>query len=440
MEEPQEPHLLTVPRGVGLIFASTIGSGVFVSTSFMIGRFSDFEIILAWILGTFIAGCGVLTYRIIGSQISRSGGEFEYLSAYVHPSVSCAVGYGTLLLGFVCPIAFDAMASAHFLFGTADPFEARILASVMVTTLFIVHGLNLRGSAIFQDLVSVLKYLVVMTVLGIGLYRLSNGILTTEPQPLNEPLSMPLATSPDGWLFQQYWIAYAFSGFNAVIYVAGRFKNPIKEVPRSLMLGFVVVAAVILGTNILLVLAAGDHGSLMAHTAGSELAHARRMIEQLLGPQYSQLCSFSLGVIFLAAMSACLLLAPNILSAMSRRGHWVTTATHGYNTVFVCLCALGAIWYASIRDMVVSFSSYMFLISALTAFTVLLKHAHAVASLKRAMIVGMYGVINLLFLAVGIYNSGPMRNTVLPLVALLLVWLVLRWYRSRGGTPMVRLS
>ena len=436
MEHEHEPRLLTVPRGVGLIFASTIGSGVFVSTGFMIGRFSTFEIITAWILGTVIAGCGVMTYSIIGSQISRSGGEYEYLSSYVHPGVSCAVGFGTLLLGFVCPIAFDAMASAHFLFGTTDPAEARIMASVLVTTLFIVHGLNLRGSIIFQDLVSVLKYLVVLIVLGIGFYRLTSGAITVPP----EVVSKPVTSSADGWLFQQYWIAYAFSGFNAVIYVAGRFKNPIKEVPRSLIFGFLVVGLVVLGTNILMVLAAGENEVLTAHSSGSELAHARHMIDNLLGPQYSQLCSLSLGVIFLAAMSACLLLAPSILSAMSRRGHWLPSATHGYNTVLVCLCSLGAIWYASIRDMVVSFSSYMFLISALTAFTVLLKRTHALVSVRRAMVVAIYAIINLLFLGVGIYNSQAMRRTVLPFLALLLIWIVFRWYRARQKAPLTRPS
>ena len=293
----------------------------------------------------------------------------------------------------VCPIAFDAMASAHFLFGTTDPAESRIIASVLVTTLLIVHGLNLKGSVIFQDLVSVLKYLVVLIILGIGFYRLSNGAIT----PPTASATPALTGSNDGWLFQQYWIAYAFSGFNAVIYVAGRFKNPIKDVPRSLVYGFLVVGVIVLGTNILLVLAAGETGVILNHVDGQELAQARLMIDNLLGPNYSQLCSLSLGVIFLAAMSACLLLAPNILSAMSRRGHWLPNATHGYNTVLVCLCALAAIWYASIRDMVVSFSSYMFLISALTAFTVLLKRTHALVSLKRAMVVAVYAVINLLF-------------------------------------------
>ena len=56
MDLENEPRLLTVPRGIGLIFASTIGSGVFVSTGFMIGRFTNLEIISAWLLGTFIAG------------------------------------------------------------------------------------------------------------------------------------------------------------------------------------------------------------------------------------------------------------------------------------------------------------------------------------------------------------------------------------------------
>ena len=161
---------MTVARGVALIFASTIGSGVFVCTGFMLGHFTPSQILWAWGLGTAIAACGMLTYRIIGSQVSASGGEYEYLAGQLPHRLAALIGVGTLLLGFVCPIAFDAVASAHFLFGGEDITDGRIAASAVVISLTLVHGLTTRGSFLFQDLVSGLKYAVILAILVGGVY------------------------------------------------------------------------------------------------------------------------------------------------------------------------------------------------------------------------------------------------------------------------------
>ena len=169
------------------------------------------------------------------------------ISRYMPPKFSLLIGYGTLLLGFICPIAFDATAGVYFL-SLESMEEGRLLATVMVITMLIAHGINARGSNVFQDVVASLKYLVVLMVLAVGYYRLAE-----DPVLLQAADVTPLYETEESWLFQQYWIAYAFSGFNAVIYVAGRFRDPTNDVPKALSLGFVAVAFVVIGINLLLV-------------------------------------------------------------------------------------------------------------------------------------------------------------------------------------------
>ena len=169
---------MTVARGVALIFASTIGSGVLVCTGYMLGHYTPSQILWAWGLRTSIAACGMLSYRIIGSQVSASGGEYEYLAGQLPHRLAALIGVGTLLLGFVCPIAFDAVASAHFLFGVkTSPMANCSLGCRGCLTL--VHGLTTRGSFLFQDLVSGLKYAVILAILVGGVYALSNQGFST---------------------------------------------------------------------------------------------------------------------------------------------------------------------------------------------------------------------------------------------------------------------
>lgn len=368
----------------------------------MLGRFTAYEIMAAWLLGTVIAGCGVVTYSILGSRISQSGGEYEYLSRYLPPWLSLLIGYGTLLLGFICPIAFDATAGAYFLFSLQSIEEGRLLATVMVLTMLIAHGINSRGSNVFQDVVASLKYLVVLVVLLVGYYRLAD-----EPFLQSTNAETLLLDNNESWLFQQYWIAYAFSGFNAVIYVAGRFRNPTKDVPRSLLFGFLTIAFVVVGINLLLVSAIEPVAAAENLKQSTELQNARMLLDGVLGERFSTFCGFCLGVVFVGAMSASMMLAPDILGALSRRGQWFSNANHRTNTLLVGGLALVAIWFTSIRELVVSFSAYLFFVSALTALTILFKHLTHGKTGYQTIMVAIFGVVNIAFLFVGVWNSPP---------------------------------
>ena len=92
--------------------------------------------------------------------------------------------------------------------------------------------------------------------------------------------------------------------------------------------------------------------------------------DSVLGEKFSAFCGFCLGVVFVGAMSACMMLAPDILKAMSRRGQWLA----GSSRVEYAACWLpstrGNLVHLS-RELVVSFSGYMFFVSAMTAVTIL---------------------------------------------------------------------
>ena len=103
-------------QGIGLVVASMIGSGVFVSSGFMLqASLTPFEIMLEWIIGGIWAFSGAVLYVHIAKNFPKNGGEPAYIKKYLDPNVGQVVAILTILIGFICPIAFDTLVAASYL-------------------------------------------------------------------------------------------------------------------------------------------------------------------------------------------------------------------------------------------------------------------------------------------------------------------------------------
>ena len=73
-----------VISGIGLIFGNIIGSGIFVTTSAILGYTQSFGLtLITWVVGGLIAMVGTLCYIELGTMIQKSGSEYAYiLEAY----------------------------------------------------------------------------------------------------------------------------------------------------------------------------------------------------------------------------------------------------------------------------------------------------------------------------------------------------------------------
>ena len=74
-EVPTETGRLGLWSGVGMVVASMIGSGVFLSTGFMAQDLSAGEVLAAWVVGLILALAGSWTYAAVAMLVPRSGGE-----------------------------------------------------------------------------------------------------------------------------------------------------------------------------------------------------------------------------------------------------------------------------------------------------------------------------------------------------------------------------
>ncbi len=98
----------------GLVIASMIGAGVFVTSGYALADLgSPNRVMLAWLIGGIIATCGAISYGALVKRMTMSGGEYLFLSRTFHPLVGFVAGWVSLLAGFTGAIAFAALALYH---------------------------------------------------------------------------------------------------------------------------------------------------------------------------------------------------------------------------------------------------------------------------------------------------------------------------------------
>ena len=308
---------LGVGTGVGLVVANMIGSGVFLSAGFMAQDLDPTWLLLAWVVGAALALAGARTYAEIAALIGRSGGEYRYLSDLLHPWVGSLAGWASLLVGFAASIALDAVSAGAFL-GTLIPgVEARWFGAALIVVLTAAHAVHLSWSTWSQNVLVAGKVVLVLAFIAIGL-ALGEHAWPSWTAP-HRPMEggFPI----DAFLRHQYWVAFAFSGWNAAIYVAGEFRQPRRDVPRAMLIGTGLVAGLYLLVNWIFVanLTPGQ-AAVVTGDESSAITLGHVVVTELLGPTAGLVASACAVVLFVSALSAMTLVGPRVYAEMAHDG------------------------------------------------------------------------------------------------------------------------
>ena len=118
-------------------------------------------------------------------------------------------------------------------------------------------------------------------------------------------------------LRQQFWIAFAFSGWNAAAYAAEDFKAPRRDVPRAMLIGCGLVAVLYLVINWIFVTNLAPPFNV---NELDRVTMAHLVVASLAGKTTATVLSALLVVYFVSAVSALTYIGPRVYSAMARDG------------------------------------------------------------------------------------------------------------------------
>ncbi|MBI2375887.1 MAG: amino acid permease [Deltaproteobacteria bacterium] len=360
----------SVWSGAGLCIANTIGAGVLLSTGFMAQSMGPGAILIAWVIGGAVAMLGARAYGVVASGLARSGGEYRYLSSLMHPFLGHVAGWGSLVLGFSAPVAVDALAIGAFartLWPSVDPTIVAVLTVILATLVFsTARGWSKRT----QSALVVMKLALVLGLLFAGI--VFGRTEWPDWTPPNAAPGVPLVAIAAN----QFWIAFAFSGWNAAIYAAAEFEVPERDVPRAMLLGLLVVSAIYLGLNWVFVanlLPAEASQVFTYEQTRMTLAHV--LAVRLFGEPASRLVSIAAIIVFASAIAAMTVTGPRVYAEMAKDGflpaRLAVTREHTpvASTVLQGSVALFFVLTSTVLEIVSSSGAFLMVFAALTALT-----------------------------------------------------------------------
>ena len=230
---------LGVPTATAVVIAAMVGSGVFTTLGFQVAEIrSTFAVMMVWLVGGVIALCGALTYGELGAALPRSGGEYHLLRRVYTPALGFLSGWVSATVGFAGPSALAAMALASYTATFIPGIPENHLAAGVVLGFSLIHASSLQVGTTFQNLLTVLKVGLILGFVGAAFTVDQVPGITLWPQTGDAGL----ITGP-AFAVALIFVSYAYTGWNAAIYVAGEIKQPSRTLPRSLLLGTLAVTA-----------------------------------------------------------------------------------------------------------------------------------------------------------------------------------------------------
>ena len=311
-----------------IIVANVIGGGILFRSPAVAAAIPDAPwFLLAWVAGGVLAFMGAMSYAELAALRPKAGGEYVYLREAFGPLAGFLTGWTSFVAGFTGAMA----ASAVFLIVTLD----RFIPGVANGTPLLAIPIPLTSNAVTFSIHTLAASAVIIVaalihIRGVAHGRMASNVLTTfkivslvvfigfgltagAGAPANLAQSVgPVTTT--GFLFALIPVMFTYSGWNAASYMAEEIRDPGRNVPRSLLMGTVIVIAIYLLINILylFVIPIGE----LATLGGKSVLDV--VGDRLLGARAGDIMAIVAIVSLAAGINAWTFAGPRVYFAMAR--------------------------------------------------------------------------------------------------------------------------
>jgi basic amino acid/polyamine antiporter, APA family len=404
---------------VMLISGDMIGTGIFISTGVIAEQVpSPGGVLLVWIFGGFLALTGALSCAELSASLPYAGGDYNYIREAYGKLMGFLSGWSSFLVTFSGAIAFLAvifneymsfffpvLGSKEVLFSAAIPF---VSINVTIGTLFSIlvvllisalHCIGVRQGTVTQNILTVIKIGSLLGIILLGVF-VGKGS-TAHFSPLFDWDKIAKSS-----VFASAFIPaiFAYSGWNAVIYIAGEVKDPERNLPKALLMANLIVIVLYLAINMVYI-----YGVPVAEMKGaariSEVATTA-----LFGYPTSAWITALITVSILGALNVVTMLGPRIYYAMARDGVFFKRLTYihpkfGTPSSAIILQAVWTCLLVLTNTLGTLFTYVSVVITLFSAFTVgsVIVLRYKRPELKRPYKLWGYPIVPILFVAIHLW-------------------------------------
>jgi basic amino acid/polyamine antiporter, APA family len=325
---------LSLLDSVLLLVGGIIGSSIFLTAKDIAGPLPHPVLfLLVWLIGGGISLLGCTAFAELGSMFPDSGGQYVYLREAYGDLPAFLYGWMLFTVGNGGTIAALAVGSAAYLGGIIPGISqdrvvvsvvgivltrAHIVALVMIVVVTWINVVGLRRGAILQNVATWAKFaaMAVFVILGFAIGKGDWHHFTSSDTGSISGLTMGMHPSQLLSAFGVALIAvfWAYDGWVYITWVAGEVKEPRRNIPRSMVLGVIIVGVIYVAMNMTYVYALplteiAKHETI-AHTAAVAL----------FSPAAATWLSALIALSCFGAMATCVLSGSRVYYAMAKDG------------------------------------------------------------------------------------------------------------------------
>jgi APA family basic amino acid/polyamine antiporter len=325
---------LSLLDSVLLLVGGIIGSSIFLTAKDIAGPLPHPVLfLLVWIIGGGISLLGCTAFAELGSMFPDSGGQYVYLREAYGDLPAFLYGWMLFTVGNGGTIAALAVGSAAYLGGIMPAISqdqvvlsvfgivltrAHIVALMMIAVVTWVNVVGLRRGAVLQNVATWAKFaaMAVFVILGFAIGKGDWHHFTSSDSGSISGLTMGMHPSQLLSAFGVALIAvfWAYDGWVYITWVAGEVKEPRRNIPRSMVLGVIIVGVIYVAMNMTYVYALP-----LAEIAKHEtIAHTAAVA--LFSPAAATWLSALIALSCFGAMASCVLSGSRVYYAMAKDG------------------------------------------------------------------------------------------------------------------------
>ena len=300
---------------VSLITGIMVGSGIFLMAGSIAVQLHSLAAVAAvWAFGGLLSVCGAVALAELGAALPAAGGLYVYLARAFGPKVGFVYGWSAMALIHSGSLA--ALAAAIGLYA-APVFELssgqqKVLQLGCIALFVAVNSAGVGVGKWVQNSLTTLKVggLAVMTFLLYSRGSMDRLWSHWVPAPKEGVGGVPWL----GFGVALVAVLWAYDGWHFLSFAAGEVKDPSRTIPRSLILGTVLVFVVYLVVN------AAYYAVLPPESIRGSDRVAALAVQEALGPGAAVSISLLIVISILGAMNGITLGAARVSYAMAADG------------------------------------------------------------------------------------------------------------------------
>lgn len=303
---------------ISLVMANMVGTGVFVSLGYQLLNFQQgFTFLAIWILGGVVALCGAFSYSELATRLPDSGGEYYFLSKIYHPALGFMAGLVSATVGFAAPIAAASAALGRYsssTFSLTNPNAGTIIGLCVILGIGALHFINYSAGVGFQKVFTFIKVGLIAIFIVAGFAHGNTTGVSFSPGSLSYA-----EIFTGGFATNFVFVLYAYSGWNASVYIAGEIKNPERNLNRSLLYGTIIVTILYVLINVVFLMVAPGK-EMMVDTSGPS-AFAPKEVgiiagNYIFGNTVGKFIGLMISILLVSTISSMIIAGPRVVQPM----------------------------------------------------------------------------------------------------------------------------